>query len=92
MIVESVGSLYSSVIKKMGQLLCYVQVKQSTVVMKEKFGHFNEVLKLGCHYLPWLFGNRLEVIFHYRHTGIPGAYSLYMGHLSSCKWLCLGSQ
>ena len=70
MIVESVGSLYSSVIKKMGQLLCCVQVKQSTVVMKEKFGRFNEVLKPGCHYLPWFFGNQVRGHFSlqaYKH-------------------------
>lgn len=44
---------------KMGNLLCCVQVKQSKVAIRERFGKFNSVLKPGCHCLPWICGYRL---------------------------------
>lgn len=43
----------------MGQLLCCVQVDQSNVAVKEKFGKFSDVLGPGCHCLPWCFGYKL---------------------------------
>lgn len=44
----------------MGQLLCCcVQVEQSTVAMKERFGRYEEVLEPGCHCLPWFLGSQI---------------------------------
>ncbi|KAG8652484.1 hypersensitive-induced response protein-like protein 1 [Manihot esculenta] len=43
----------------MGNLFCCVQVDQSTVAIKERFGKFDEVLEPGCHCLPWIFGSQL---------------------------------
>ncbi|XP_068307158.1 hypersensitive-induced response protein 1-like [Pyrus communis] len=43
----------------MGNLFCCVQVDQSTVAIKERFGKFVEVLEPGCHYLPWFLGHQL---------------------------------
>ncbi|XP_044468964.1 hypersensitive-induced response protein 1-like isoform X2 [Mangifera indica] len=43
----------------MGNLLCCVQVNQSTVAIKERFGRFDEVLEPGCHCLPWCLGSQL---------------------------------
>ncbi|CAK7323060.1 unnamed protein product [Dovyalis caffra] len=43
----------------MGNLLCCVQVDQSTVAIKEKFGRFNDVLEPGCHCLPWFLGSQI---------------------------------
>ncbi|AES91192.2 SPFH/band 7/PHB domain membrane-associated family protein [Medicago truncatula] len=43
----------------MGNLLCCVQVDQSTVAMKEGFGKFEEVLQPGCHCMPWFLGKRI---------------------------------
>ncbi|KAL3639383.1 hypothetical protein CASFOL_017290 [Castilleja foliolosa] len=43
----------------MGNLFCCIQVDQSTVAIKERFGRFVEVLEPGCHCLPWCFGSQL---------------------------------
>ncbi|XP_059641408.1 hypersensitive-induced response protein 1-like [Cornus florida] len=43
----------------MGNLFCCVQVDQSTVAMKERFGKFEEVLEPGCHFLPWCIGSQI---------------------------------
>ncbi|KAL5988577.1 HIR complex subunit [Asimina triloba] len=43
----------------MGQMLCFVQVEQSKVAIKEKFGKFDDVLQPGCHFLPWCLGSRI---------------------------------
>ncbi|KAF8390262.1 hypothetical protein HHK36_024787 [Tetracentron sinense] len=43
----------------MGQLLCCIQVDQSTIAIKENFGKFDDVLQPGCHFLPWCFGSQL---------------------------------
>lgn len=32
---------------------------QSTVVIKERFGKFNEVLEPGCHCMPWFLGSQV---------------------------------
>ncbi|KAL8124471.1 hypothetical protein AgCh_012204 [Apium graveolens] len=40
----------------MGQALGCVQVGQSTVAVKERFGKFEDVLDPGCHCLPWCLG------------------------------------
>ncbi|CAN6456080.1 unnamed protein product [Victoria cruziana] len=40
-------------------LCCCVQVKQSTVVIKERFGRFQDVLEPGCHCVPWFHGNQV---------------------------------
>lgn len=40
----------------MGQVFGCVQVGQSTVAVKERFGKFEDVLDPGCHCLPWCFG------------------------------------
>lgn len=43
----------------MGNLLGCVKVDQSTVVIKERFGRFNEVLEPGCHCMPWYLGSQV---------------------------------
>ncbi|XP_052176556.1 hypersensitive-induced reaction 1 protein-like isoform X2 [Diospyros lotus] len=43
----------------MGNLLCCVQVDQSTVAIEEKFGRFEGILKPGCHCVPWFLGSQL---------------------------------
>ncbi|MBA0794427.1 hypothetical protein Gohar_018756, partial [Gossypium harknessii] len=43
----------------MGNLFCCVQVGQSTVAIKERFGRFEDVLEPGCHCLPWFLGSQL---------------------------------
>ncbi|KAG6741706.1 hypersensitive-induced response protein 1 [Populus alba] len=43
----------------MGNLLGCVKVDQSTVVIKESFGKFNEVLQPGCHCMPWYLGSQV---------------------------------
>ncbi|XP_034214729.1 hypersensitive-induced response protein 1 isoform X1 [Prunus dulcis] len=45
--------------ENMGNLFCCVQVDQSTVAVKEKFGRFVEVLEPGCHCLPWFLGHQI---------------------------------
>ncbi|KAG9451833.1 hypothetical protein H6P81_004737 [Aristolochia fimbriata] len=40
----------------MGQLCGCMKVDQSTLAIKETFGKFDEVLKPGCHFVPWCFG------------------------------------
>ncbi|XP_062151235.1 hypersensitive-induced reaction 1 protein-like [Alnus glutinosa] len=43
----------------MGNLFCCVQVSQSTVAVKEKFGKYSDVLEPGCHCVPWFLGSQL---------------------------------
>ncbi|PHT46211.1 Hypersensitive-induced response protein 4 [Capsicum baccatum] len=43
----------------MGNLLCCVQVDQSTVAITEQFGKYQDVLQPGCHCLPWFLGYQL---------------------------------
>ncbi|KAJ4960708.1 hypothetical protein NE237_020618 [Protea cynaroides] len=43
----------------MGNLFCCVQVDQSTVAVKERFGKFEDVLEPGCHCVPWILGNKV---------------------------------
>ena len=43
----------------MGNLLCCVQVDQSTVAIKESFGKYNDVLDPGCHCVPWFIGHQI---------------------------------
>ncbi|CAA6672753.1 unnamed protein product [Spirodela intermedia] len=43
----------------MGQALCCIQVDQSNVAIKEKFGKFSEVLEPGCHCMPWVLGSEV---------------------------------
>ncbi|KAI3880950.1 hypothetical protein MKW92_017459 [Papaver armeniacum] len=43
----------------MGNILCCVQVDQSKVAIKERFGKFEEVLDPGCHCLPWFLGSQI---------------------------------
>ncbi|CAI9109627.1 OLC1v1009486C1 [Oldenlandia corymbosa var. corymbosa] len=43
----------------MGNLFCCVQVDQSTVAIKERFGKFDDVLQPGCHFLPWCLGSQI---------------------------------
>ena len=43
-----------------GKFLCFVQVGQSTVGIKERFGKFEDVLDPGCHFVPWIIGNRVK--------------------------------
>lgn len=40
----------------MGNAFCCVQVDQSTVAIRERFGKFDQVLDPGCHCLPWVLG------------------------------------
>lgn len=44
----------------MGNILCCVQVDQSTVAIKERFGRFNDVLEPGCHCIPWFIGEQIS--------------------------------
>nr|GMD07737.1 hypersensitive-induced response protein 1 [Ipomoea batatas] len=43
----------------MGNLLCCVQVDQSKVAIKERFGKYEDVLEPGCHFVPWCLGSRI---------------------------------
>ncbi|XP_078428112.1 hypersensitive-induced response protein-like protein 1 [Wolffia australiana] len=43
----------------MGNLLCCVQVDQSTVAVTERFGKYEDLLQPGCHFLPWFLGMRV---------------------------------
>ena len=43
----------------MGNLLGCVQVDQSTVAIRERFGKFDSVLEPGCHCLPWCLGSQV---------------------------------
>ncbi|XP_075474160.1 hypersensitive-induced response protein 1 [Primulina tabacum] len=43
----------------MGQVLGCIQVDQSTVVVKEQFGKYDNVLEPGCHCLPWCLGYQM---------------------------------
>ncbi|WCJ20810.1 Hypersensitive-induced response protein-like protein 1 [Euphorbia peplus] len=43
----------------MGNLLCCVQVDQSTIAVKETFGKYDEILQPGCHCMPWFLGSRV---------------------------------
>lgn len=43
----------------MGNLLGCIQVDQSTVAIKEKFGKYSDVLQPGCHCVPWFIGRRI---------------------------------
>ncbi|EEE54892.1 hypothetical protein OsJ_02404 [Oryza sativa Japonica Group] len=40
----------------MGNLLCCVEVEESTVAMRERFGKFDGVMEPGCHFVPWFLG------------------------------------
>ncbi|CAL5420299.1 unnamed protein product [Camellia sinensis] len=46
-------------LERMGNLLCCVQVDQSTIAIKERFGKFDEVLEPGCHFMPWCLGRKV---------------------------------
>lgn len=39
--------------------MCCVQVKQSNIAVKERFGKYSDVLEPGCHCMPWVFGFQL---------------------------------
>ncbi|XP_048134043.1 hypersensitive-induced reaction 1 protein-like [Rhodamnia argentea] len=43
----------------MGNMFCCIQVDQSTVAFKERFGKLDEVLEPGCHFVPWILGYQL---------------------------------
>ncbi|GMH21438.1 hypothetical protein Nepgr_023280 [Nepenthes gracilis] len=43
----------------MGNLFCCVQVGQSTVGIKERFGRFEVVLEPGIHCMPWFLGSQV---------------------------------
>lgn len=43
----------------MGQVFGCVQVGQSTVAVKERFGKFEDVIDPGCHCLPWCLGYKV---------------------------------
>ncbi|KAG6650985.1 hypothetical protein I3843_06G075400 [Carya illinoinensis] len=43
----------------MGQVLCCVQVDQSTVAISETFGKYDNVLEPGCHCMPWVLGKHI---------------------------------
>ncbi|GAB2248919.1 hypothetical protein Droror1_Dr00012278 [Drosera rotundifolia] len=43
----------------MGNLFCCVQVDQSTVAIKDRFGEYEDVLYPGCHCVPWILGRRI---------------------------------
>ncbi|CAL5414648.1 unnamed protein product [Camellia sinensis] len=45
--------------ERMGNLLCCVQVDQSIIAIKERFGKFDEVLEPGCHFMPWCLGRKV---------------------------------
>lgn len=43
----------------MGNLLCCIQVDQSTVAIEEAFGKYTDVLEPGCHCVPWFLGYQI---------------------------------
>ncbi|KAK9682429.1 hypothetical protein RND81_10G073100 [Saponaria officinalis] len=43
----------------MGNLLCCIQVDQSTVAIEESFGKYTDVLEPGCHCVPWFLGYQI---------------------------------
>ncbi|CAO2829643.1 unnamed protein product [Amaranthus hypochondriacus] len=43
----------------MGQVLGCLQVGQSTVGIRERFGKFEDILEPGCHCVPWCLGVQL---------------------------------
>jgi len=43
----------------MGNLICCVQVDQSTVAIKETFGKYEDILEPGCHCVPWFIGQQI---------------------------------
>ena len=43
-----------------GRFLCFVQVDQSKVCIKERFGKFEDVLDPGCHFVPWIIGKHVK--------------------------------
>lgn len=57
--ISSVNYRYQKSHTEMGNLLGCVKVDQSTVVIKESFGKFNEVLQPGCHCMPWYLGSQV---------------------------------
>ncbi|KAL6999012.1 HIR complex subunit, partial [Sarracenia purpurea var. burkii] len=50
----------------MGNQLCFVQVPQSTVAIKEIFGKFDDVLEPSCHLLPWFLESRIAGYLTFR--------------------------
>ncbi|KAM5581463.1 hypersensitive-induced response protein 1-like [Rosa sericea] len=50
----------------MGQALGCILVKESTVVVKEHFGKFDDVLEPGCHCLPRCFGYKAAGVLSMR--------------------------
>ncbi|CAL5358510.1 unnamed protein product [Camellia sinensis] len=46
-------------LERMGNLLCCLQVDQSIIAIKERFGKFDEVLEPGCHFMPWCLGRKV---------------------------------
>lgn len=44
----------------MGNLFCCVQVEESKVGIKERFGKHKEVLEPGFHCVPWIFGYQIR--------------------------------
>ncbi|KAJ0099086.1 hypothetical protein Patl1_22101 [Pistacia atlantica] len=61
----------------MGNLLCCVQVDQSTVAIKERFCRFDEVLEPGCHCLPWCLGSQLAGHLSLRITCLSMLWHLF---------------
>lgn len=51
-------TLYICIYDQMGQACC-IQVDQSSVGIKEKFGKYTDVLEPGCHCVPWFLGYKL---------------------------------
>lgn len=43
----------------MGNLFCCIQVDQSTVAIKERFGKFDDILEPGCRCVPWCLGSQI---------------------------------
>ncbi|KAL8161548.1 hypothetical protein V2J09_013037 [Rumex salicifolius] len=50
----------------MGQAFGCIQVDQSTIAIKEKFGRFQDVLDPGCHCVPWFLGSQIAGLLSLR--------------------------
>ncbi|MCD7455426.1 hypothetical protein HAX54_028113 [Datura stramonium] len=57
--VENIVAVFGVDDENMGNLLCCVQVDQSTIAIKERFGKYQDVLEPGCHCVPWFLGSQL---------------------------------
>jgi hypothetical protein len=73
----------------MGNLLCCVQVDQSTVAIREQFGKFDSVLEPGCHCLPWMVGKRVagHLTLRLQQLDVRCETKTKVYHIHLVKWI-----